>query len=157
VLHGLSTHGPGFVEQLNGLFAFAALDRRGGRLHLFRDRFGVKPLYFARSGGAFWFASEIGALLAAGVSREPRPDVLAHAVDRGWANGPQTPLAAVHSVLPGTRLEVDLRTLACREHRWYHPADVVDPARLTQLATAGPVEVEQLVATELRASVSVAC
>jgi asparagine synthase (glutamine-hydrolysing) len=153
VLHGLATHGTAFVERLNGLFAFAALDRPGRRLLLVRDRFGVKPLYYARTGGALWFASEIGALLAAGVPREPRADVLAHAVDRGWANGAATPIADVCSVLPGTWLEVDLDTLACREHRWYSPADVVDDGRMATLTTAAPEEVERLVAVELRSAV----
>jgi len=47
-----------------GMFAFALWDRRERRLHLVRDRFGEKPLYFGWVGGNFAFASELKAIRA---------------------------------------------------------------------------------------------
>jgi asparagine synthase (glutamine-hydrolysing) len=48
------------LHRLNGMFAFVLLDPRGGgTLHAVRDRFGVKPLYWARVGEFLAFASEI--------------------------------------------------------------------------------------------------
>src|SRR3712207_2924734 len=58
VLRALDAHGDDAPALLNGLFAFAALDRDRRRVLLVRDRFGVKPLYVARHEGALWFASE---------------------------------------------------------------------------------------------------
>ncbi|HEX6460740.1 MAG TPA: asparagine synthase (glutamine-hydrolyzing) [Thermoleophilaceae bacterium] len=55
--------GPGFVDRLNGIFGIAIWDERSGTLHLMRDKFGVKPLYWARAGGRLSFASELKALL----------------------------------------------------------------------------------------------
>jgi len=55
--------GPAFVERLNGIFGIAIWDERSGTLHLMRDKFGVKPLYWARVGGRVSFASELKALL----------------------------------------------------------------------------------------------
>lgn len=55
------------VEQLNGMFAFAALDTLNDKLYLVRDPFGIKPLYFSQQGRKFSFASEVGALKALGV------------------------------------------------------------------------------------------
>lgn len=51
----------GTVDRLNGMFAFAVWD---GQLHLYRDRFGIKPLYITQVGQDFLFASEIKAFLA---------------------------------------------------------------------------------------------
>src|SRR5262249_14091825 len=48
-------------------FAFALWDGPNDTLLAARDRFGIKPLYYARHGGTLYLASEIKALLAAGV------------------------------------------------------------------------------------------
>ncbi|MGH9928221.1 MAG: asparagine synthase (glutamine-hydrolyzing) [Pyrinomonadaceae bacterium] len=51
--------GPACLDRLNGMFAFVLLDPRAGTVHAVRDRFGIKPLYWARVGGDLVFASEI--------------------------------------------------------------------------------------------------
>lgn len=50
------------LERTVGMFAIALWDRAERRLHLARDRFGEKPLYYGWSGGAFVFGSELKAL-----------------------------------------------------------------------------------------------
>lgn len=49
------------VKKLNGMFAFALYDRHEKCLHLVRDRFGIKPLYYMQHNGALVFASELKA------------------------------------------------------------------------------------------------
>jgi asparagine synthase (glutamine-hydrolysing) len=49
------------LPRLNGMFAFALWDRQTRRLHLARDRFGEKPLYYALVNGTFLFGSELKA------------------------------------------------------------------------------------------------
>jgi asparagine synthase (glutamine-hydrolysing) len=51
----------GTLERIEGMFAFAAWDRRERRLHLARDRFGEKPLFYGWAGPVFAFASELKA------------------------------------------------------------------------------------------------
>jgi asparagine synthase (glutamine-hydrolysing) len=63
LVHGWEEWGEGMLERLNGHFAFAVWDGRVRRLHLVRDRFGTKPLYYANLGGLWLFASEIKPLL----------------------------------------------------------------------------------------------
>ncbi|MHA6644892.1 asparagine synthase (glutamine-hydrolyzing) [Mesorhizobium sp. A623] len=55
--------GPDFVSLLNGDFAFAIWDEQRKRMVLARDRMGVRPLFYTWRGGAFYFASEVQALL----------------------------------------------------------------------------------------------
>jgi asparagine synthase (glutamine-hydrolysing) len=50
------------LQKLNGMFAFALLDRKEKRLHLVRDRMGKKPLYIGWAGHALIFASELKAI-----------------------------------------------------------------------------------------------
>jgi asparagine synthase (glutamine-hydrolysing) len=63
ILHAYERWGEKCVEKLRGMFAFAIWDARRGQLFVARDRFGIKPFYYATVNGAFYFASEIKALL----------------------------------------------------------------------------------------------
>lgn len=54
------------LRLLRGEFAFALWDDEAERLLLVRDRFGIKPLFYARQGSRLWAASEIKGLFAAG-------------------------------------------------------------------------------------------
>lgn len=60
-------HGAGMVHQLRGEFAIVVADQRTGAQLAFRDRFGIKPLFYTVHDGDVIFASEIKALLALGV------------------------------------------------------------------------------------------
>jgi asparagine synthase (glutamine-hydrolysing) len=68
VVHAYEEHGLDCVRRLSGIFAFALWDERRRRLVAARDAFGVKPLYWWTDGRRVALASEIGALLAAGLA-----------------------------------------------------------------------------------------
>lgn len=51
------------VRKFNGMFAFAVLDKRANKIFLVRDRYGIKPLYYAQWDGAVIFGSEQKAIL----------------------------------------------------------------------------------------------
>ena len=67
VVHAYEEHGVDCVRRLNGIFAFVIWDEREQRLVAARDAFGVKPLYWWTDGRRVAVASEIGALLEAGL------------------------------------------------------------------------------------------
>src|SRR3954451_4624633 len=66
LLHAFAEWGLGSLRRLNGMFAFGIWDKERQTLTVARDRFGVKPVYWAEVDGTFLFGSEIKALLAQG-------------------------------------------------------------------------------------------
>lgn len=76
LVHAYEEWGDGFVTRLNGMFAFAIHDARRGRVLLARDHLGIKPLFYTVRDGTLYFASEVKAILAAGVPARARPESL---------------------------------------------------------------------------------
>ena len=103
--HLYEEHGLGFVERLNGIFAIALWDGRIRTLHLARDRFGVKPLYYSRADGRLCFASEMAALLTdERISRELDPAAIDQFLTLRFVPSPRTALAAVRKLPPAGML-----------------------------------------------------
>src|ERR1051325_5958104 len=64
LVHLYEEYGAELVQHLRGMFAFAIYDRARATLMLARDRFGIKPLYYARHDEQWVFSSEMKAILA---------------------------------------------------------------------------------------------
>lgn len=64
IVHAYQQWGEGALDRFNGMFAFAIWDKERQELFLARDRYGIKPLYYALCGSTFLFGSEIKAILA---------------------------------------------------------------------------------------------
>jgi asparagine synthase (glutamine-hydrolysing) len=64
IVHAYEEFGPGCVDRLEGMFAFAVYDQKQRELFIARDRLGKKPCYVARFGETLHFASELRALKA---------------------------------------------------------------------------------------------
>ncbi len=93
------------VHRFNGQWAFAIWDGRSRRLFASRDRLGIRPLYFTRSGGGLVFASEIKALLAyPGVRREIDRVALDQVLTLWTTVPPRTAFAGVEELPPGCSL-----------------------------------------------------
>ncbi len=109
ILKAYHAFGPAAVERLSGMFAFAIAERDSGRVFLARDRFGIKPLYVARTPKALRFASTLPALLAGGdVNTSIDPVALHHYLTlHAVVPAPHTILAGVQKLAPATTLMVE--------------------------------------------------
>jgi asparagine synthase (glutamine-hydrolysing) len=77
ILHAYEEWGAGCLQRFNGMWAFALWDERSQELFCARDRFGIKPFYYTRTGGSFLFASEIKALIEhPDVGKTPDDEIL---------------------------------------------------------------------------------
>ncbi len=75
----------------DGMFAFAVWDEKEQRLFAARDRFGEKPFFYHAEDGGLLFASEMKALWAAGVVREPNRNMLFNFLTIGYTGNPEAP------------------------------------------------------------------
>src|SRR2546428_835664 len=119
IVHLYEEEGDDLVHRLDGMFAFVIYDGRRCQLLGARDRFGVKPLYYAVSPRRFAFASEPKALLAfPDVSREPRVEEVTSYLAFNCVPGPSTLHRSIEKVEPGTRFHLSLDTGFATERYW---------------------------------------
>ena len=110
LVHLYEEQGREMVSRLRGMFAFAILDRPRNRVLLARDRFGIKPLFYAMHHGQWIFASEMKAILAL---KGFRPELDRQAcydfLGLSYIPEPATGFANIHALLKGTTLLLDER------------------------------------------------
>jgi asparagine synthase (glutamine-hydrolysing) len=109
-------------RHFNGMWAFAIWDQRNLSLYLSRDRFGVKPLFIAELDGDFLFASEIKALLAAGV-----PAKLASEAFNSYCGG-ESMFDGIEPLPAGCSLELQ-GSKTVRRRWWDTAANLVGPPK----------------------------
>jgi asparagine synthase (glutamine-hydrolysing) len=96
IVNGWHAWGPALFPRLRGMFALALWDRRTRRLIVARDRLGKKPLYYAPTGSAFLFGSEIKAVLAwPGVPRVPNFGAIDDYLSLQYVAAPETAFAGI--------------------------------------------------------------
>lgn len=98
-----------FVELIEGDFAIALYDKKLKKLFLIRDRLGVKPLVFARTGNRLYFSSEIKALLAfPEIKASPNTQrIFTDLYLWFWANKKDSYFRDIFNIEPGEYLESD--------------------------------------------------
>jgi asparagine synthase (glutamine-hydrolysing) len=100
--------GPDCAARLRGMFAFAVLDCETGALFAARDRFGIKPFFYAHRDGLLAFASEPKAIHALELFPiEPDPRHFNEYLVFGYLAGDETLLRGVKELQPGHHLRFD--------------------------------------------------
>jgi asparagine synthase (glutamine-hydrolysing) len=125
----------GLLARIDGMYAVAILDRDARVLHLARDRFGEKPLFYSAADGRFAYSSDLGTLAALPwVGAEIDPLSLRRYLALHYVPGEATIYQRVRRVLPGERLEIALDAPAPKRRRYYEPP----------LAAAAPMHDDEL-------------
>lgn len=120
-LHLYRKNGIGFLNELNGMYAGAVFDPARGKLFLFRDRFGIKPVYYASGNTGFAFSSEIRPLFEAlDIRPAVNEDRLTTYFKYRYVPGGQTLFKGIMRVPPGSYLEYDLAAGTFSVHRYWN-------------------------------------
>jgi len=108
IINAYACWGEQCTARLDGMFAFAIWDRQAKTLFMARDRMGIKPLYYAKTRDAFYFASNPQALLATGqVDTGIDPVGLHHQLSlHAVIPAPHTLLKGVRKCRPGYQMTI---------------------------------------------------
>jgi asparagine synthase (glutamine-hydrolysing) len=124
------------------MFAFAIWDRTQRKLVCARDRIGKKPLFWARRGQRFWFASGVTSLLQdARLGREINPAAIDAFLTFQYVPHPLSIFQGIHKLPPATTMEVTATGESIQE---YWTLDYADKL------TASPPELAESLQTHLR-------
>ena len=133
LVHGYEQWGEDIVERLNGMFAFAVVDRARQSVFLARDRMGIKPLHYAIDGERLVFASELKALLQdRALRRGLDPVALDEYLAYEFVPSPRSIVRGISKLRPGHTLTWSLQEHTSRVRRYWTPelnADGQSPRR----------------------------
>jgi asparagine synthase (glutamine-hydrolysing) len=130
IVHLYEEVGESFVEQLEGMFAFALWDLSKKKLVLARDRFGEKPLYCFESPDGIAFASELRSLCHfPGFTRELDWAALDQFLTLGYILSPKSPFLNTSKLLPGHFLVFEQDSCKMRRRRYWSPPVVEEPEK----------------------------
>ncbi len=157
ILEAFKAWGPGAFERFQGMFAFALLDVPGDRLYLVRDRFGVKPLFWADTGDGVAFAST-PEVIARDLGLVPDRSYVARGIRYGiYDGGEDSPFLGVQALPPGSYLELrasDSRSIQTTLRPYYDLAARVVATREVLTGQSVPL-LRQRVADLLESAVDV--
>lgn len=124
------------VTRFRGMFAFALYDAAAQKLHLVRDRLGIKPLFISRTPQGIVFGSEIHALAASGlVTLEPDHARISEFLRDGYVAAPATAFARIEKLPAATIRTIDVESGAISERSYWKP-----DARLNERAAGDVVD-----------------
>lgn len=125
--------GAGFVERLRGMFAIAIYDTRSRTLLITRDRFGIKPLFYAPSKRCLAFASELRALLCLeDIDTRPDRQAVYDAAALLYIPAPETFYRGIRAIRAGEILEANLvpdGEVSWKTHLYWKGVIAPDPDR----------------------------
>ncbi len=130
VIEAFAKNGIDFVHRLNGMFAMAIYDKKTGALHLYRDRFGIKPLFYYFDGVNFAFASETKALLRILKQKKINKQALKDYLFLEYIPGGQSIFNGIHKLKAGHRLT--FKDGKIKIQQYYNILNRLNPQNMSQ-------------------------
>lgn len=161
LVHLYEEHGIDCLKFLRGEFAFVLWDAAKQRLFAARDRFGIKPLVYARTAdGGIALASEAKALFAAGINAAWDYESFFHAAHMQYVLPDRTLFAGIQQLKPGHFLLADQRSMTTQTY-WdldfaVEDSPVVEQNETDVIARFGS-KLREAVRLRLRADTPVCC
>ena len=159
--HLYEEEGSEFVARLRGMFALAIYDVRARTLLLARDRFGIKPLFYAPVADRLMFASEIRALRQLpGIDDRPDTQAISDFAALLYIPAPQTFYVGIRALEPGAVLEARLDPRGVSYHVRAHHHWVIAPDPTIRLGQAEKRTASLLMAAvrrQMESDVSLGC
>ncbi len=154
ILHGYEEWGlEGILAKLQGMFALALWDESRQRLCLARDRFGIKPLYYAQHQGCLTFASEIKAILVQpDFPRRVNLPALQAMLTLGFVPGPDTMFEGIYKLPPAHTLIVQNGAVQIKKY-WRLPYPENRPLSAAEAAEEFLARLRQAVQSHLMSEV----
>lgn len=145
--------GPACLDNLEGAFQIAVVDRQRDKAWLMNDRLGGLPLYMTRISASLLFACRVQALPAAPGDFAPDPSGVVAFLSCGYCLGSRTLYAGVEALEPATLLEIDLKSFSLSRRRYwnlvYEPDREISSKKLiSELGDAINESVAQMVPVE---------
>jgi asparagine synthase (glutamine-hydrolysing) len=157
-LHLYRDLGPQCLHRLRGEFALVVWDETNQTLFAARDRFGIKPLFYAWHEGTLYLASEVKALLAAGVPARWDPEAFARSAECGHSEA-RTLFEGIMQIPPGHYMLAGTGHLQIVRYWDFNYPAIQIVTRRSDADYAAEVRhaLDEAVRLRLRADVPVAC
>lgn len=131
ILQSFDEWGHSAVSRFIGMFAFALYNKQLQRVFLYRDRAGVKPLYYYTTGEHFVFGSELKVFHQfPAFKKELNLDASAQFLQYGYIMAPDTIYRNTYKLKPGHFIDFDLSSFTFTENKYWDVADYYNKPKL---------------------------
>ena len=155
LLYALVRWGEAVLSRLDGMFALAFTDHQSQTVLIARDQLGIKPIYYARLGAGWVFASEIKALLELGVPAKLRRDCLGEYLANLWVMEPDTLFEGIYKLPSATWMRIAANGATHSQLYWSPPKNLRPYASEQEALDALLPKLERAVQSQLVADVTV--
>jgi len=156
ILAAYQVWGVSFVNRLKGMFAIGILDERTEELHLIRDRFGIKPLYYGLDEDRVVFASELKAILKSKTfPKKIDNSAIADYFVYRYVPSPKTIWEGINKLSPANYITVNLSDFSCKSFCYWELSSSNDKMEVESLATETELILKNSVKQHVRADVVV--